>query len=83
MHLPRWVLPFILCVYALLTAALIGRVPYGSTPDEIEHLRFVRYVAQNRALPYFERNVPESDDPQCAAATAPVSNTISRHCITL
>jgi hypothetical protein len=54
-----------------LTAALIGRVPYGSTPDEIEHLRFVRYVAQNRALPYFERNVPESDDPAVRGGNGP------------
>jgi hypothetical protein len=71
MHLPGWVLPLILCVYTVLTAALIARVPYGSTPDEIEHLRFVRYVAENRALPFFDRRVPESDDPQVRGGNAP------------
>jgi hypothetical protein len=80
--MPRWVLPFILCVYTVLTAALIARVPYGSTPDEIEHLRFVRYVAENRALPYFDRKVPESDDPQVRGGNAPASNIISRRFIT-
>jgi hypothetical protein len=69
--MPRWVLPFILCVYVVLTAALIARVPYGATPDEIEHLRFARYVAEHRALPYFERQVPESDNSAVRGGNAP------------
>jgi hypothetical protein len=71
MQVPHGALPFILCLYVLLTAALIARVPYGAAPDEIEHLRFVRYVAEQRSLPYFERSVPQSDDPAVLGGNGP------------
>ncbi len=43
-----------LLVYAVLTGLLIANVPIGQTPDELPHLEYAQYLAENKSLPVFE-----------------------------
>ena len=68
---PRWVLPFIIAMYCALTALLIFRVPLGQAPDEPAHMEYVRYLIEHRALPFFDRRVPQTDDPVLRGGNGP------------
>jgi hypothetical protein len=68
---PRWVLPLIITVYCALTALLIVRVPLGAAPDEPAHMEYVRYLIEHRALPFFDRRVPQTDDPVLRGGNGP------------
>ena len=52
--LSRFILPFLVAVYALLSLGLIFSVPIGNAPDESAHLEYVKFIADNNALPVFE-----------------------------
>lgn len=51
---PRWVLPFLIGVYVVLTLLLIARVPLGRAPDEMPHMLYVQTLAQTGQLPVFD-----------------------------
>lgn len=52
--LSRYALPILIAIYALLSMGLIFSVPIGAAPDEGAHLEYVKFIADNNALPVFE-----------------------------
>ena len=50
----RFILLFLVAIYALLSLGLIFSVPIGNAPDESAHLEYVKFIADNNALPVFE-----------------------------
>lgn len=43
-----------LVLYAVLTGLLIARVPINGAPDEMAHLEYVEFMAQEKTFPLFE-----------------------------
>ena len=48
---PRWALPFLLSLFALLALAYSVITPAFETPDEIWHYAFIQHVASGQGLP--------------------------------
>ncbi|HEY0075887.1 MAG TPA: hypothetical protein VGB77_17425 [Abditibacteriaceae bacterium] len=50
--------PALALLYLILVGALILQVPPGNAPDEVAHVDYVKYIAEQNALPIFHSAAP-------------------------